>query len=110
MTMLQLTPIQVLAALGGLLVLGFLWRTSVHRARRAADVARRGARLMSLLGRVVCTAALLGGVQWIVLTHPRSGVLVAVVLGLPDLLAGYTLTRALTVTTVDIPQSRGGRR
>ncbi|MGH3624235.1 MAG: hypothetical protein ACRDQ5_21020 [Sciscionella sp.] len=107
---LQLTPVQVLAALGGLVVLGFVWRASVHRARRAAEVARQGARFMSLFGRVMCTAALIGGAQWMVLTHPRSALLVAVVLGVPDLLAGYTLTRALTVTTVDVPRSRGGRR
>lgn len=107
---LHLTPVQLLAGLGVLVALGFLWRASVNRARRAADVARRGARLMSLCGRVVCTAALIGGVQWIVIAHPDSALLLAVVLGVPDLLAGYTLTRALTVTTVDIPQSRGGRR
>lgn len=109
MTM-HLTPIEVMAGLGGLLALITVWRLSIRAARRAADTARAGARLVSLTGRVAVTGAVIAGVQWIVITHPGNPVLVWVALGLPALLAGYTLTKALTVTTTDTPRRRGGRR
>ncbi|HEX5405952.1 MAG TPA: hypothetical protein VFX16_27060 [Pseudonocardiaceae bacterium] len=66
---------------------------------------------MSLAGRVTVTAAVIAGVQWVVLFHAAGHVtLVAVVLGAPALLAGHALTRALTVTTAETPRRRGGRR
>jgi len=106
-----LTPTQVLAGVGVLVVLLWVWRASARRARAAADAARSGARLLSLAGRVAFTAGLITGVQWLVITHPAGNrwVLLAV-LGMPALFASYTLTRALTVTTVDAPRNRGRRR
>lgn len=111
-----LTVTQVLAGAGGLLVLAWVWRTGARRARAAADAARSGARLVSLAGRVVFTAGVIVGVQWLVLTHPHvNGCAVLAALGLPALFASYALTRALTVTTVDLStvggrRRRGGRR
>jgi hypothetical protein len=111
MTSINLTPTQIIAGLGVLLTLFMAWRWSVRRARTATDAARAGARLLSLAGRVFFTAALIVGVQWIVITHPSANTwLLLAVLGLPALFASYTLTRALTVTTVDTPRRRGGRR
>lgn len=107
---LQLTPTQILAALGALLVLGMVWRVSLRAARRTADTARNGARFMSLTGRIVLTAIGIVGVQWIVITHPGNTTLLLVVLGLPALISSYTLTRALTVSTTDVPQKKSGRR
>lgn len=107
---LHLTPFETLAGLGALLVLVIVWRVTARAARRAAETARAGARLVSLAGRVGVTAGLIGGVQWLVITHPGNTTLLWVVLGVPALLAGYTLTRALTVTTSDVPRRRGGRR
>lgn len=105
-----LTPTQLLAGLGVLLVLVIVWRGSVRRARAAADAARSGARLLSLAGRVLFLAGLIVGVQWLVLTRPgASPWLVLAVLGIPALFSAFTLTRALTVTTVDSSR-RGGRR
>lgn len=105
------SPVELLAGFGALLVLIVAWRTSVRRARRIAVAGRNRARLATLTGRVLLTAALLGAVQWVVLTHFGDLVLTAVVLGLPNLLAAYVLVRALTVTTVeDRPVRRGGRR
>ncbi len=107
----DLTPMQVLAGVGVLLVLLYVWRASARRARAAADAARSGARLWSLAGRVAFTAGLIVGVQWLVITHPTgNGWVLLAVLGLPALFASYTLTRALTVTTLDTPRKRGGRR
>jgi hypothetical protein len=109
MTTISLTPTEILAGIGVLLLLLIIWRWSVRRARAAADAARAGARLVSLAGRVLFTAGLIVAVQWIVISHPGNKWLLLAVLGLPALFASYTLTRALTVTTVDMTR-RGGRR
>ncbi|ONI77084.1 hypothetical protein ALI144C_33870 [Actinosynnema sp. ALI-1.44] len=107
----SLTPQQVLTGIGVLLALFFVWRVGAKRARAAADAARTGARLVSLAGRVTFTAALMVGVQWLVITHSGNVTLLLVVLVLPDLLAGYVLTKALTVSTMDDRRrSRGDRR
>jgi hypothetical protein len=104
-----LTPTQILGGLAVLLVLLWVWRASARRARAAADAARTGALLLSLTGRVLVGASVLAGVQWMALTYPGAHWSVRVAaLGLPALFASYTLTRALTVTTVDT--RRGGRR
>lgn len=109
MTTVNLTPTQIIAALGVLLALFIVWRWSVRRARAAADAAHAGARLLSLAGRVLFTAGLIVAVQWVVIMHPDNKWLLLVVLGLPALFASYALTRALTVTTVDRPRRRGRR-
>jgi len=107
---LNLTPVHLLAVLGAVLAVSIVWRGSVRRARAAADAARAGARVVSLAGRVLITAALIVGVQWIVVRYAAGNVtLLLVVLGIPSLFAAHTLTRALTVTTLDSPR-RGGRR
>jgi hypothetical protein len=105
----SVTPTQVLAGVGVLLVLLWVWRASAHRAKAAADAARSGARLLSLAGRVLFTAGLIVGAQWVVILHPDNTWLILAVLGLPALFASYSLTRALTVTTVDSPRRRGRR-
>jgi hypothetical protein len=110
MTTVSVTPTEVLAGIGVLLVLLFVWRWSVRRARATADAARTGARLLSLASRVLFTAGLIVAVQWVVILHPDNKWLLLAVLGLPALFASYTLTRSLTVTTVDTPRRRGGRR
>jgi hypothetical protein len=108
---LNLTVEQVLAGVGVLVVLAWVWRTGARRARAAANAARSGARLLSLTGRVLFTAGVIVGVQWLVITHPTvNGWAVLAALGLPALFSSYTLTRALTVTTVDMPRKRGDRR
>lgn len=105
----NLTVEQVLAGVGVLLVLLWVWRAGARRARAAADVARSGARLLSLTGRVLFLAGLIVVVQWLVITHPHASKwLLLAVLGLPALFASYALTRALTVTTVDMPRHRRG--
>jgi uncharacterized membrane protein len=107
---LHLTPLEIFAGLGALVAVITVWRLTARTARRAAETARAGARLVSLAGRVGVTAGLILGVQWVVITHPGNTTLLVVVLGAPALLAAYTLTRALTITTSDVPRRRGGRR
>ncbi|MFD4668458.1 hypothetical protein ACFWNN_01920 [Lentzea sp. NPDC058450] len=107
MNAISVTPTQVLAAVGVLLVLVLVWRAGSRRAKAAANAAKTGVRLMSLGGRVVVNAVLIVIVQWVVVTHGGSGWLLFAVLGVPALLASYTLTKALTVTTYE---PRGGGR
>lgn len=105
----SLTPTQILAGLGVLLMLFWVWRAGARRAKAAAEAARSGARLVSLVGRVLFNAGLIVAVQWVVIAHPGNRWLLLAVLGLPALFASYALTRAMTVTTVDTSK-RGGRR
>ncbi|MCG8926156.1 hypothetical protein [Lentzea sp. CC55] len=106
----DVTPTQLLAALGVVVMLVWVWRASSRRAKAAADAARKGAHLLSLTGRVLVMAAVIVSVQWVVITHQGDVVLLLVVLGLPALFAAYTLTRALTITAWDDSPRRGGRR
>ncbi|WP_206794331.1 hypothetical protein [Amycolatopsis sp. MtRt-6] len=106
---LTVTPMQILAGVGVLLVLLWVWRAGSRRAKAAAEAARSGARFVSLAGRVLFNAGLIVAVQWVVIAHPGNPWLLFAVLGLPALFASYALTRAMTVTTVDTPK-RGGRR
>jgi hypothetical protein len=107
----NLTPTQILAGLGALLLLLLVWRFSARKAKKAADAARASARVVSLAGRVLFTGAVFVGVQWLVITHPGNPTLLVVVLAVPDLIAAHILTRALTVTSVDTTKPRrGGRR
>ncbi|GAA3647670.1 hypothetical protein GCM10022267_37850 [Lentzea roselyniae] len=111
MNALTLTPTQIMAAVGALLVLVLVlvWRTASRRAKAAANAARTGARFVSLAGRVLFNAALIVVAQWIVITQRGSGWLLVAVLAVPALFASYTLTKALTVTTYE-PRRRGGER
>lgn len=112
MTAISFSPVQLLAGLGVLVMVLWVWRSSVRQARRAADVARQSARLGSLAGRVLVTAGVIVGVQWVVIRYAAGNLtLLLVVLGLPALFAAHTLTRALTITTFDpYPRRGGGRR
>ncbi|HEY0639831.1 MAG TPA: hypothetical protein VGD67_19465 [Pseudonocardiaceae bacterium] len=104
----DVTPIEVAAAFGVLLGLVVLWRASVRRARRAADAARTGVRVVSLVGRVLVTAGVIVGVQWLVIRHPLNTTVLLVVLAVPALFAAHGITRALTVTTLDVSRRRRG--
>ncbi|WP_410662951.1 hypothetical protein [Amycolatopsis sp. lyj-84] len=106
----NLTPTQILAGIGILLALFVVWRFGARKARRAADAARASARVVSLAGRVLFTGAAFTGVQWLVITHPGNPTLLIVVLGVPNLVAAHVLTRALTVTSLDTTNHRGGGR
>lgn len=105
----NVTPTQIMAAVGVLLVLFWVWRAGARRAKAAAEAARSGARLVSLAGRVLFNAGLIVAVQWVVIANPGNRWLLLAVLGLPALFSSYALTRAMTVTTIDTSR-RGGRR
>ncbi|WP_020659677.1 hypothetical protein [Amycolatopsis benzoatilytica] len=108
---LNLTSTQILVGAGALTALFMVWRYGARKARRAADAAREGSRVVSLAGRVLFMGAAFMGVQWLVITHAHNPALVLVVLGAPDLIAAYVLTRVLTVTSLDTTgRRRGGER
>jgi hypothetical protein len=66
--------------------------------------------LVAVAGRVLLAAAVIAGVQWAVITYlPGNATLVWVVLGVPALLAGYTLADALTGSTGLGTRSHGRR-
>jgi hypothetical protein len=93
-----------------LVMVGKLW-AGRHRARVAAEIARVGTGVVSLVGRVLLTAAGIVGAQWLVITYAATNLtLLLVVLALPALFAAHTLTKALTVTEVRPTSRRGGRR
>lgn len=107
---LNLPLTDVLAGGGVLLLLILVWRSGARRARAAAAAARGGARLVSLAGRVVVNAALIVAVQWVVIAKAGESWITLATLALPALFAAHTLTRALTVTTIDLGIRRGGGR
>jgi hypothetical protein len=56
--------------------------------------------MIAVAGRVLLAAAVIAGLQWLVIHYLSANTtLVWVVLGVPALLAGYTLADALTGTT-----------
>jgi hypothetical protein len=89
-----------------LLAIGLKAQEGTRRARAAADIARVGTSPVSLIGRVLTTTLVIVGIQWLVITHPTNSTLLWVVLGLPALLASYTLTKALTILEIR-PSSHG---
>jgi len=106
----DVTPTQVVAGLGVLLALVMMWRSGTRRARRAAGAAHAASRVVSLAGYVFVTAGVIVGVQWVAITYAPGTTLFWAVLTGPALIAGHVLTRALTVTSLDVTHRRGDRR
>jgi hypothetical protein len=106
----NLSPTQVIAVLGVLLVLFMVWRSGAQRGRRAADAAHMTSRVASLLGYVLGMAGVIVGVQWIAITYAPGSTLFWVVLAVPALITAYVTIRALAVTSLDVTYRRGDRR
>jgi hypothetical protein len=104
------TPMQVLALMGVLVIVAMMWRSGTRRARRAAQAAHAASRVVSLAGHVLATAGVIVGVQWLVITYAPGSTLFWVALALPALITGHVLTKAFTVTSVDVTYRRGDPR
>lgn len=104
------TPMQVLALVGVLVIVAMMWRSGTRRARRAAQAAHAASRMVSLAGHVLATAGVIVGVQWLVITYAPGSTLFWVALALPALITGHVLTKAFTVTSVDVTYRRGDPR
>jgi hypothetical protein len=85
-------------------------KAGVRRAQAAADIARAGTSPVSLVGRVLVTALVIVGAQWLVISHADNATLRWVVLGFPALVTAYTVTKALTVVEINPTRKAGGRR
>jgi hypothetical protein len=102
----------LLVGLGVLALIGLVavLRATRHQAHEAARALHSGAAAVSLAGRSLVTGAVIVGVQWLVLTRVDvHEVVYWAVLAVPAWLAGYTLTRAFTITTV-VHRGGGGWR
>lgn len=106
----DVTPTQVLAALGVLVMMVMMWRSGTRRARRAAQAAHAASRVVSLAGHVVITASVIVGVQWAAITYAAGSTLFWVVLAIPALITGHVLTKAFTLTSLDVTYRRGDQR
>ncbi|MGH4012228.1 MAG: hypothetical protein ACRDTH_29385 [Pseudonocardiaceae bacterium] len=106
----NVTPTQVVAVLGVLVIVVMVWRSGTRRARRAAEAAHAASRVVSLAGHVFVTAGVIVGVQWLAITYAPGTTLFWAVLAGPALVAGHVLTKALTVTSLDVTHRRGDRR
>ncbi len=105
----NLSPMQVVAVLGVLLALVMVWRSGTRRGRRAAYAAHAAAQIASLAGYVLGTAAVIVGIQWVVITYAPGSTLFWVVLAVPALITSYVVTRALAVTSGDFIYRRDRR-
>lgn len=99
--------------LGGIAALAVLSvvvkaRAGVKRARAAAEIARVGTNPVSLAGRVLVTALVIVGVQWLVITYVDDQMWWWVALGAPALVTSVTVTKALTVMQISPSDRRGG--
>jgi hypothetical protein len=103
----NLSPTQVVAALGVLLVLLMMWRSGARRGRRAADAVYGASRVASLAGHLLGTAGVIVGVQWAVIAYAPGSTLFWVALAVPALITAHALTRS--VTSLDGGYWRGGR-
>ncbi|MBV9444703.1 MAG: hypothetical protein JO345_02220 [Streptosporangiaceae bacterium] len=103
----NLSPTQVVAVLGVLLVLLMMWCSGTRQGRRT-DAAHGASRVASLAGYLLGTAGVIVGVQWVAMTYARGTTLFWVVLILPALITSHALTRA--VASLDSGYWRGDRR
>jgi hypothetical protein len=91
----NLSPPQVVAALGVVLALLMMWRSGARRGRRAANAAHAASRVASLAGYVLGTATVIVGVQWAMITYALGSTLFWVVIALPALITGHALTKSV---------------
>jgi hypothetical protein len=103
----NLTPTQVVAALGVLLALLMMWRSGSRRGRRAAEATHAASRVASLAGYMLGTAGMIVAVQWVTITYAPGTTLFWVSLALPALITAHALTRS--VASMDT-YWRGDRR
>jgi hypothetical protein len=85
-------------------------RAGARRAQAAAEIARVGTNPVSLVGRVLVTALVIVGAQWLVITQVDDRMWWWVALGVPALVTSVTLTKALTVMQISPSPRRGGTR
>jgi hypothetical protein len=94
----------------GLALIGLLaiWRGGRTSAARAAGQAHEVTRMGGTFLRTTVIATVIVGIQWAVVVHTDNPTTVALVLGIPALLAGITAARFMAVT--EVTEARKGIR
>jgi uncharacterized Tic20 family protein len=97
--------------LGGLALIGVLavWRSGRKSAKKAHKGVREVTRMTANALRTLVTAAVIVGVQALVIFKIGNGTATAVALIVPALLAGAAVARLLAVTEI-VSTTRGGHR
>ncbi|MTD58760.1 hypothetical protein [Amycolatopsis pithecellobii] len=100
----------VLYLLAGLAGVGLFatWRSGRKSALRARNGVREVTRMTGNAVRTLLTAALIVGVQWLVIRFWHNTTALAIVLTVPALFAGAAVARLLAVTEI-VTTSRGHR-
>lgn len=93
----------------GLAVVVAVWVSGARLGHRADRVFREASRGGGTAGRSVVVAAVIVGAQWVLLVPAGDPMVVALVLGVPALLAGVLVAWLCAVTRV-LRSPRGGRR
>ncbi len=76
----------------------YVWAAGARTGRNIERQIREVSRLGSVLGYALVSAVAIAGVQWVILAHTAAGpIVLALVLGVPALLAGVTVGRLFTV-------------
>jgi hypothetical protein len=94
---------EIVIAVGAFAVIGLFAVVAGGRrkAKKAAMAVRETGRAVSLIGRVLITAGVIAGGQYLVIRFAHNNItLLVCVLVVPALLAAATTVRALTLTTV----------
>jgi hypothetical protein len=106
-----MTHPQLLIALGVLAGFGLLamWAYARRASRKATKGLREVSRMTGNIARATVTAAVIVGLQLVIVTHVTDWRVLAGVLALPALLAGATVARMFAVTEV-VYRRGGGRR
>jgi hypothetical protein len=101
---------QMMVALGALAVIGLLAVYGAGRgaARQATQGVREVTRLTANAVRTVTVAAVITGVQWLVVTHTTDPRVLVATLVVPAVFAGASVARLLAVT--EVVHRAGGRR
>ncbi|GAB3008603.1 hypothetical protein GCM10017788_51970 [Amycolatopsis acidiphila] len=99
----------VLYVLAGLAVVGLFatWRSGRKSALRARNGVREVTRMTGNAVRTLVTAALIVGVQWLVIRFWNNTTALFIVLIVPAMFAGAAVARLLAVT--EIVTTRGNR-
>jgi hypothetical protein len=101
----------IVAVLAGMGLL-YIWAAGARTGRAFEHQVRQVNRFGHVLGSSLLCGMAITGVQWAVVTHTTHPGVLAVVLGVPGLVAGVSVARAVTVSTYQYsgPHGRGSRR
>lgn len=96
----------LIALVVGVLVVVALVRATVKAATRTRQVSRMGGSVL----RTLLVTSVIGGAQWLLISHVTDWRVTVLVLGVPAFVTSVVLVRMLTVTTTEANLRKGGKR